>query len=73
MQQQVTETGVAIAAKVAPPVAVVGVHWAGITVPDAIQWLTLIYVMLMVVHKAWHMLSEYKTGKQYPVREDEFL
>ena len=42
-------------AKAAPPLAVVGAQIAGWDVPDMVQWLTLIYVVLMIVHKLWRM------------------
>lgn len=42
-------------AKAAPPLAVVGAQIAGWDVPSAVQWLTLIYVVLMIVHKLWRM------------------
>ena len=60
-----------MAAKVAPPAAVVGAHAAGITVPDAIQIATLVYVILMIIHKGWHMWKELKTGKRMPETEGE--
>ena len=44
-----------MAAKIAPPIAVVGAQIAGWDVPDMVQWLTLIYVVLMIVHKLWRM------------------
>lgn len=50
-----TETGGAIAAKLAPPATVLGVQVAGIHVADWIQWLTLLYLALMIAHKLWSM------------------
>ena len=55
MSQQTAETGGTMAAKAAPPIAVVGAQIVGWDVPDVIQWLTLAYVALMLVHKIWHM------------------
>jgi ABC-type uncharacterized transport system permease subunit len=55
MTQQTAETGATMTAKAAPPLAVVGANIAGWNVPDAVQWLTLAYVVLMVVHKLWQM------------------
>lgn len=54
MQQQ-TETGAAVAAKLSPPATILAAQIAGITVADWVQWLTLIYVFLLVVHKLWKM------------------
>ena len=44
-----------MAAKIAPPIAVVGAQIAGWDVPAMVQWLTLIYVALMIIHKLWRM------------------
>lgn len=54
MQHNV-ESGTAMATKLAPPAAVLGAQIAGIHVADWIQWLTLIYLFLMVAHKLWQM------------------
>lgn len=53
--QQTAETGGAMVAKAAPPLAVVGANIAGWSVPEWVQLLTLIYVILMVAHKLWTM------------------
>lgn len=50
-----TETGTVMAARLAPPATVLGVQLAGIPVADWIQWLTLLYLALMVAHKLWSM------------------
>ena len=55
MIQQQAETANAMAAKAAPPLAVVGAQVAGWSVPDIVQWVTLAYVALMVLHKLWVM------------------
>jgi hypothetical protein len=52
------ETTAAVAAKLAPPVTVLGAHIAGFTVADWIQWLTLIYLILLVAHKIWRIACE---------------
>lgn len=67
----VAEPVSAMAAKAAPPVAVVGAHAAGLTLPEVVQVLTGIYVGLMIVHKLWHMLKEWRTGKAMPESEGE--
>lgn len=54
------ETVGAAAAKLSPPVAVLAAEILGMTVADWIQWLTLIYLLLMVCHKAWGMWREFK-------------
>lgn len=66
-----TESISTMAAKAAPPVVVASAQFVGITVPEAIQDLTLLYVALMVIHKLWHMWKEWRTGKVMPVSEGE--
>jgi hypothetical protein len=44
-----------MAAKAAPPLAVVGANIAGWSVPDVVQYITLAYVSLMLLHKMWKM------------------
>ena len=55
MSQQTAETGATMAAKIAPPVAVVGANIAGWPVPDMVQWVTLAYVILLLAHKMWQI------------------
>ena len=50
-----TESGAAIATKLSPPAAVLGAHIAGIPVAEWIQWLTLIYLLMLVGHKAFQI------------------
>lgn len=57
MQQQ-TDTMAAAAAKLSPPATVLGVQIAGIHVADWIQWLTLLYILMLVAHKGWQMGRE---------------
>ncbi len=64
MQQP--ETAVEMIAKAAPPVAVVGLQLAGYPIEYWIQGVTLIYLILMLSHKLWHMYKEWKTGKDEP-------
>lgn len=45
-------------AKVTPPATVIGAEFIGMHVADWVQWLTLLYLLLLVVHKLWAMLSE---------------
>lgn len=68
---QAAESASTMAAKAAPPVVVTGAQAVGITVPEAIQVLTLLYVALMVIHKAWHMWKELRTGKVMPESDGE--
>lgn len=49
----------ATALKLSPPVAVLSAKFIGIPVANWIEWLTLIYLFLMVSHKAWTMGLEF--------------
>lgn len=53
-----------MAAKATPPLTVVGVKLAGMPVADWVQWATLIYVLMMIGHKGWHIYKEWKTGRE---------
>jgi hypothetical protein len=68
---QTTESAAAIAAKLSPPTAIAIAPAMGITVPEAIQIATLLYVILMIVHKLWHMWKELRTGVPTPESEGE--
>jgi len=64
-----------LSARAAPPAAaaVVGADFAGFTVPALIQFFTLVWIILVVVHKAWHLWKEWKSGKESTEPEDEPL
>lgn len=55
ISQSTAETGTAMAAKAAPPVVVIGAQLMGYPVDDWIKWVTLAYVVLMLLHKAWQI------------------
>lgn len=59
-QPEHAETAATAAAKLSPPAAVLGAHIMGMSVADWIQWLTLIYLALMILHKIWGMWKEFK-------------
>ena len=46
------------AAKISPPATVLGAEFIGMHVADWVQWLTLLYLLLLVIHKVWSMLVE---------------
>lgn len=48
-----TESGAAIAAKVAPPLSVSIATVYGVQVSEILLWATLVYTLLMIGHKAW--------------------
>ena len=58
MQANTQETLTAMTAKVAPPASVIGANWLGFSVPEWIQLLTLIYVVLLVLHKLFEMVRD---------------
>lgn len=60
---ETAETAVSAAAKLSPPMAVTAGNLAGMTLPDLVQYATLLYLALLIAHKAWRMYKEYKTGK----------
>ena len=62
-----TETGVTIAAKVAPPASVSLATLAGYQVSELVMIATLIYTVLMIVHKLYTMWLEVR-GKKYDRR-----
>lgn len=62
-----TETGLAIVAKVAPPATVSLATLAGYQVSELVMVTTLIYTVLMIVHKAYTFITEMR-GKKYDRR-----
>lgn len=55
---QAAESGVAIAAKAAPPVSVSIASVAGYQVSEILLWATLIYTVLMIGHKLYQIFKE---------------
>jgi len=50
-----------MATKASPPIAVAAANtFSDLTVPDIVNYLTLVYLVLMISHKAWSMWREYK-------------
>lgn len=54
------ETVVDAAVRLSPPAAVMGATFLNMTVADWIQWLTLLYLILLVSHKLWTTWREFK-------------
>jgi hypothetical protein len=61
---QQTETGASMIAKASPPVAVVSAKLCGITLPDIVQWLTIIYLAILIGHKSWQIFKEWHSGRK---------
>ena len=55
-----TEGATAIVAKVAPPVTVSLATVAGYQVSEVLLWATLIYTVLMILHKLYQIYKEVK-------------
>jgi hypothetical protein len=55
-----TETVSAAAAKVAPPVSVSIATLMGYQVSEIVLWGTLIYTVLLIGQKIWHIYKELK-------------
>lgn len=64
MSQQTAETFSSMSAKASPPAIVVGAKLIGMPIADWIQWLTFIYLLLMIGQKCWHLYKEWKTGTE---------
>lgn len=56
--QQVTESGAAIIVKATPPVTVSIASIAGVSVSEIVLWATLVYTMLMIGHKIFHIYKD---------------
>jgi len=59
MIQDHSESIGGLAAKAGPPVAVSGLTFLGVGLPELVQIVTLVYVCLMVVEKVYTMITKY--------------
>ena len=59
-ENHATEGATAIVAKVAPPVTVSIATVAGYQVSEVLLWATLIYTVLMILHKLYQIYKEVK-------------
>lgn len=60
---QAAESGIAIAAKAAPPVSVSIASVAGYQVSEILLWATLIYTVLMIGHKVYAIYKDVRDSK----------
>lgn len=58
MTNPLIEPALSTSAKLAPPAGVVGAKLAGIPLADWVQWMTLLYMVMLIVHKGWLMLQD---------------
>ncbi|HEY5801852.1 MAG TPA: hypothetical protein VIT92_16645 [Burkholderiaceae bacterium] len=49
--------------KTAPPLTVIGATMMGVPVEKWVQWVTLVYVLVMLGHKLWTWHRQWKAGK----------
>lgn len=61
--QHATESGIAIAAKAAPPISVSIASVAGYQVSEILLWATLIYTILMICHKVYAIYKDVRGDK----------
>jgi hypothetical protein len=54
------ETAAAVAAKAALPVGVSLATIFGLQVSDLLMWMTLVYTILLIVHKVWLMFKDFR-------------
>ena len=54
------ETTAAAAAKAALPVGVSVATIFGVQVSDVLVWMTLIYTVLLIIHKVWLMYKDFR-------------
>jgi hypothetical protein len=59
-ENHATEGATAIVAKVAPPVTVSLATVAGYQVSEVLLWATLIYTVLMILHKLYQIYKDIK-------------
>lgn len=61
---QEAETGAAIATKLAPPASVSLASLAGYQVSELVMLVTLIYTILMIVHKVYTIWNDVREGNR---------
>lgn len=61
--QHATESGIALAAKAAPPVSVSIASVAGYQISEILLWATLIYTILMIGHKLYAIYKDVRGNK----------
>ena len=55
-----TETAAAIIAKAAPPATVSLATVLGVQVSELVLWTTLVYTVILIGHKLWQIIKEFK-------------
>jgi hypothetical protein len=60
-QETVASVAAKATTKAAPPAVVAGLNWYGITLPELVQLVTLIWLLILIVDKVW---SLYRNGRK---------
>jgi hypothetical protein len=64
MTTQHTESISELLTKAAPPVTVTSLNLYGVTLPDIVQIVTLVYLVVLVADKLYAMYQKYKEDKK---------
>jgi len=65
-----TESVSAIVAKAGPPVSISLATIAGYSVAEIVLWATLLYTVLMITHKLYHMWKDFTGGGKHGPSKD---
>lgn len=68
--EHTTETAIAAAAKLVPPATVSIATVAGVQVSELVLWSTLIYTIIMIGQKLYHIYREIKHPECYPLKSN---
>jgi hypothetical protein len=60
IKEHAQEGTLSAAAKLGGPLTIAGATVAGYPVSELVLWTTLIYTVLMIVHKAWQMWKDFR-------------
>jgi len=52
------DTAITATTKLSPPAAVLGAHVMGMPVAEWIQWLTVVYLLLLIGHKLYVIVKD---------------
>lgn len=51
------------AAAVTPPAVVAGLNFAGITLPEMVQLLSILWLLIIIIDKVWLLVQRWKKGQ----------
>jgi len=61
--EAITSAGPKVTVKEIPPAAVAGMNVAGITLPELVQLVTLLWLVILIVDKVWSLVQRWKKGQ----------